>query len=232
MSDRREQVAANLARVRHRIDAAAQAAGRDSDSVTLIVVTKTFPAADVELLAELGVTDIGENRHPEAEQKAATVSADLTWHFVGGLQTNKARAVARYADVVHSVDRERLVDALSDGATKADRVVDCLVQVSLDAAAGDNRSGAPPELVPELANLVASADGLRLRGVMAVAPLEGDAAVAFARLRQVSASVRAAHPGADVISAGMSGDLEAAIAAGATHARIGRAVLGERPPLG
>jgi len=232
MSDRREQVAANLARVRHRIDAAAQAAGRDPDSVTLIVVTKTFPAADVELLAELGVTDIGENRHPEAEQKAATVSADLTWHFVGGLQTNKARAVARYADVVHSVDRERLVDALSDGATKADRVVDCLVQVSLDAAAGDNRSGAPPELVPELANLVASADGLRLRGVMAVAPLEGDAAVAFARLRQVSASVRAAHPGADVISAGMSGDLEAAIAAGATHVRIGRAVLGERPPLG
>ena len=232
MSDRRTQVRANLATVRERIDAAARAAGRDPGSVTLIVVTKTFPADDVQLLADLGVTDVGENRHPEAQHKAAAVSADLTWHFVGALQTNKARAVARYAHVVHSVDRDRLITALSEGAQRADRELDCLVQVSLDPPETAHRSGAPPDRVVELADRVTAADGLRLRGVMAVAPLGADAAAAFAHLSEVAAEVRSVHPAADVMSAGMSDDLESAVAAGATHVRIGRAVLGERPPLG
>ena len=233
MTDRREQLAQSLAAVRRRIAAAAGAAGRDASSITLIVVTKTFPASDVELLAELGITDVGENRHPEAQDKAAEVTAGVTWHFVGALQTNKARAVARYADMVHSVDRERLVDALSDGANRAGRDIDCLVQVSLDppdAAAG--RAGAPPDEVPALAARVAAAEGLTLRGVMAVAPQAADPATAFARLASVAAAVRAAHPAATAVSAGMSDDLEAAVAAGATHVRIGRAILGERPPLG
>jgi pyridoxal phosphate enzyme (YggS family) len=187
----------------------------------------------VDLLAGLGVTDIGENRHPEAQAKAAEVTAPVTWHFVGALQTNKARAVARYADVVHSVDRDRLVNALSDGASRAGRGIDCLVQVSLDPpdAAGD-RAGAPPDDVPALAARVAAAEGLTLRGVMAVAPYGADPAPAFSRLADVAAAVRAAHPAATIVSAGMSDDLEAAIAAGATHVRIGRAILGERPPLG
>jgi len=232
MTDRRLVVRANLGQVRERIAAAARAAGRAADSVTLIVVTKTFPATDVQLLADLGVTDVGENRHPEAEQKSAAVAAELTWHFVGAVQTNKARAVARYADVVHSVDRQRLVAALSDGARRAGRTLDCLVQVSLDPPDETSRSGSPPERVLELAAAAVDADGLRLRGVMAVAPLNGDAVAAFARLSEVAARVRAAHPGADLMSAGMSDDLEAAVAAGATHVRIGRAVLGERPLLG
>ena len=232
MSERREQLAQSLTVVRRRIAAAARASGRDASSVTLIVVTKTFPASDLELLAELGVTDVGENRHPEARDKAAEVAARLTWHFVGALQTNKARAVARYADMVHSVDRDRIIDALSDGACHAGRDIGCLVQVSLDppdASAG--RAGAPPDEVPALAARVAAAEGLTLRGVMAVAPQAADPATAFAQLAVVAAAVRAAHPTATAVSAGMSDDLEAAVAAGATHVRIGRSILGERPPL-
>lgn len=233
MSERREQLNSNLAAVRRRITAAATSAGRDAATITLVVVTKTFPASDVELLADLGVTDVGESRHPEARDKVAAVTADLTWHFVGALQTNKARGVAAYADVVHSVDRERLVDALSDGAHRAARVLDCFVQVSLDPpAAAGGRSGAPADRVPGLASRISGADGLRLRGVMAVAPMPGDPAAAFARLARVSAEMRSVHPRATAISAGMSADLETAVAAGATHVRLGRAILGNRPLLG
>jgi len=233
VSRRRDELAGRLAAVRDRIAAAARSAGRDPAGVTLVVVTKTFPADDIELLAQLGVTDIGESRHPEARDKAALVSVRLTWHFVGAVQTNKARAVARYADVVHSVDRERLVDALSDGAHRAARQLDCLVQVSLDQPdQRGGRSGAPPAQVLALADRVSAAEGLRLRGVMAVAPSAADPAEAFARLATVAAAVRSHHPEAGLVSAGMSADLEPAIAAGATHVRIGRAILGERPPNG
>jgi pyridoxal phosphate enzyme (YggS family) len=240
-ADRRDDLVAGLEAVRGRIAAACDAAGRDPGDITLVVVTKTFPASDVLLLAELGVRDIGENRHPEGAQKAAAcaevdisgAAPDLTWHFVGALQTNKAAAVTGYASWVHSVDRVRLVDALERGAARNERSVDCLVQVSLDppdAAAG--RSGAGPGEVADVAAALAAADHLRLRGVMAVAPLGADPRPAFEELAQVAAGVRAAHPGADVVSAGMSGDLEQAIAAGATHLRVGGAILGKRPPLG
>lgn len=233
MSDRHDQLSAGLSAARQRIATAAEAAGRDPASITLVVVTKTFPASDIDLLAGMGVADIGENRHPEARDKAAAVTADVTWHFVGAVQTNKAGAVARYADAVHSVDRERLVDALSNGARRAGRTLDCFVQVSLDplgAVAG--RSGAPPNRLSGLAARITAAQGLRLRGVMAVAPVDADPAAAFARLSQVAAGLRSAHPDATAVSAGMSGDLEAAIAAGATHVRIGRAILGKRPLYG
>lgn len=233
MNDRHEQLRRNLSAVRRRITAAATTAGRNPATITLVVVTKTFPASDVELLAGLGVTDVGESRHPEGGDKVATVAADLTWHFVGALQTNKARAVARYADVVHAVDRERLVDALSDGARRANRVLDCFVQVSLDPpAAATGRSGAPPNRVLGLATRISDAEGLRLRGVMAIAPMGADPAAAFVRLAEVGAEIRSVHPGATAVSAGMSGDLEAAVTAGATHVRIGRAILGNRPLLG
>ncbi len=233
MTDRREQLRSALAATQRRIAVAAGACGRDPAAITLIVVTKTFPGSDVELLADLGVRDVGENRHPEARNKAAEVRADLTWHFVGALQTNKAQAVARYADVVHSVDRTRLVDALSQGAHSAGRILDCFVQVSLDPPSeARGRSGAPPAQVPALADHVAGASGLRLQGVMAVAPMGAEAAGAFDRLVDSAAQVRAAHPGASAVSAGMSDDLEAAVAAGATHVRIGRAILGERALLG
>jgi pyridoxal phosphate enzyme (YggS family) len=229
-----DELRAGLATVDARISAACAAAGRARDDVTLVVVTKTWPASDVRLLAELGVREVGENRDQEAAPKAAAC-ADLTerglrWHFVGRLQSNKCRSVARYADVVHAVDRPELAAALGAAAVAAGRELTALVQVSLD---GDPaRGGAFPADVAALADAVAAAPGLRLGGVMAVAPLGADPAAAFATLAEVSARTAATHPGATMISAGMSGDLEQAIAAGATHVRVGSAVLGGRPPLG
>jgi pyridoxal phosphate enzyme (YggS family) len=219
----------NLSRVRARIAAACAAAGRNAAEICLIAVTKTFPASDIRLLAELGLTDIGENRDQEAAPKAAECAAlglALRWHFVGQLQVNKSPSVVRYADVIHSVDRLRLVHALGSRAAAAGRIVTCLVQVSLD---GDNRrGGALPADVPAMADAVAGQDGLALGGVMAIAPLQMSAAAAFGTLREVAEQVRATHPAATVISAGMSADLEEAIAAGATHVRIGTALLGGR----
>lgn len=228
---RAAELAENLAAVRHGIAEAAERAGRDPAELTLVAVTKTFPASDVRLLAGLGVTDIGENRDQEAREKA-TASADLplTWHFVGQLQTNKAGSVARYASVVHSVDRPQLVQALSRAATREGRTVRCLVQVALDPVAegGPHRGGVQPAGLDELADAVAEASGLELGGVMAVAPVGVDPAPAFARLAELAGRVRARHAGATWISAGMSDDLTAAIAHGATHVRIGRRLLGER----
>jgi len=208
---------------------ACEAAGRDVSELTLIAVTKTRPASDVRLLSELGVADVGENRDAEAAPKAAECAGlNLTWHFVGQLQTNKAASVVRYASVVHSVDRLRLVHALGRAARGAERAVECLVEVSLD---GDPaRGGAAAGDVPALAEALAAEEGLVLGGVMAIAPLSMAPADAFARLLTSAAAVRAVRPGATVISAGMSGDLEAAVEAGATHLRIGTALLGDRGP--
>lgn len=233
---RGSEIAGRLEVVRQRIAEACASAGRSPDDVRLVVVTKTFPGSDVALLPGLGVSDVGENKHPEAERKraeAGSAADSLTWHFVGALQTNKAAAVARYADVVHSVDRVRLVHALGKGADRAGRVVDVLIQVNLEGRdeAPGGRAGTDPADIDELANEIAAQPALRLRGTMAVAPLDADPADAFARLRQHTDDLARRHPDATIMSAGMSGDLEAAIAAGATHVRIGRAVLGERPPL-
>jgi PLP dependent protein len=229
---RRAEVASNLASVHGRIADSCAKVGRDAAEVTLTVVTKFFPSSDVRLLAALGVRDVGENRHQEALDKAAECAdLGLRWHFVGTLQSNKAAAVATYADVVESVDRPKLLTALSKGAHEHDREVDCLVQVSLDDDGSARRSGARAEDVVPLAEAIAAADGLRLRGVMAVAPLGKDPAPAFARLVDLAAGVRLVDPAATWISAGMSGDLEQAVEAGATHVRIGSAVLGERPRI-
>jgi len=229
------EIATSLTAARARIAAACQAAGRSTDAVTLIAITKTFPATDIRILSSLGVRDVGENRDQEAAPKAAEVADlrdELTWHFVGQLQTNKAASVVRYADVIHSVDRLRLVTALGAAARKAGRPLRCLVQVSLDDEPG--RAGAPADQVLAIAGAVASQTGLELGGVMAVAPLAAESVpggprAAFERLAGIAALVRAQHPGAVMISAGMSGDLEDAIAAGATHVRVGTALLGGRP---
>jgi PLP dependent protein len=225
LAELREQLAA----VRGRIGAACRAAGRDPGEVTLVAVTKTFPASDVRRLYELGVRDVGENRDQEAAPKAAEcadLAPELSWHFVGQLQTNKAASVVRYASVVHSVDRLHLVRALGTQARKVDRVVTCLVQVSLD---GDTaRGGVAEQGVGDIAAAVAAEGGLLLGGVMAMAPLGVPPAQAFAPLPRIAAAVRAEHPRAVIVSAGMSGDLEEAIAAGATHVRVGTALLGGR----
>lgn len=257
---RRDQLAEGLAGVRRRIDLAAARSGRGPDAVQLVVVTKTFPAEDVRLLAELGVTDVAENKHQEAVDKhAQCADLGLRWHFVGHLQSNKAGAVSAYSDVVHSIDRRKLIGGLARGARDAGRRVGCLVQVSLDprldprldgaadgpaggatdgptdgptdGAVHGPRSGADPEQVLGLADRVAHEDDLDLLGVMGIAPLGGDPDTAFDLLAEVARQVQLSHPAATMVSAGMSGDLEAAIARGATHVRVGSAVLGARDVL-
>ena len=232
---RRSEIAAGLQTVRGRIAAACAEAGRSPDEVTLTVVTKYFPVSDVRLLADLGVTDVGENKHQEAEAKAdECADLGLRWHFVGNLQSNKAAAVARYADVVESVDRPKLLKGLARGAAERGRDLACLVQVNLDpdAAAGSGRGGAAPDEVVALAEQLAGTEHLRLRGVMAVAPPGEDPRPAFDRLARLADLVRRVESSATWVSAGMSGDLEEAVGTGATHVRIGSAVLGPRPPLG
>lgn len=233
---RTDQIRANLTAARARIEAACDKADRDPAEVSLIGVTKTYPASDVRILASLGVTDVGENRDQEAAPKAAeTADLDLNWHFVGQLQSNKARSVASYADVVHSVDRAKLARALGDRAEAAGRSLSCLVQVNLDsdsrAGVIGPRGGVDPSDALELADRIEEHAALTLGGVMAVAPLGGDPDEAFARLYEVAGRVRDRYPRASVISAGMSGDLEAAVARGATHLRLGTALLGTRGPI-
>jgi pyridoxal phosphate enzyme (YggS family) len=229
---RRAEIATGLDDVRRRMASAATAAGRDPDDVTLVVVTKFFPASDVRLLAELGVTDVGENRHPEAGDKLADcIDLGLRWHFIGGLQSNKAAAVASYADVVESVDRTKLVGGLARGAHERSHPVDVLLQVSLDPPGHDGRSGADAAHLSALADAVEAAGMLRLRGLMAVAPLDHDPVAAFGRLAEIRAEFVAERPDATWLSAGMSNDFEAAIGAGATHVRVGSAILGARPPI-
>jgi PLP dependent protein len=229
---RREELTANLASVRRRIAEAAESAGRRPEEVDLVVVTKFFPESDVRLLAELGVTDVGENRHQEASAKAAACTdLSLSWHFIGSIQSNKAAAIATYSDVVESVDRVKLVAALDRGAHERGRDVDCLVQVSLDPPDARGRGGAAPADVAAVAEAIAMSGALRLRGVMAVAPLDEPPLPAFERLAEVAEQLRRDHPDATVVSAGMSGDLEEAVRCGATHVRVGSAVLGPRPPI-
>jgi pyridoxal phosphate enzyme (YggS family) len=231
---RTEEIRAGLAEVRERIERARHEAGR-RDTVDLVVVTKTFPTSDVLILSEVGVIDIGENRDQEGHAKRTACTAShvaaaggLRWHMIGQVQRNKAHSVAGWADVVESVDRPELATALGAGAVAAGRTLDVLVQVSLDPEFRPGRGGADPTVVPALAAHVVAQPGLRLRGVMGVAPYPGDPSPAFARLAAIADRVRADWPEADRISAGMSGDLEEAIAHGATQVRVGGAVLGPR----
>ncbi|WP_426225676.1 YggS family pyridoxal phosphate-dependent enzyme [Pseudarthrobacter sp. DSP2-3-2b1] len=234
---RTAELAGRLAAVQRRIGAAASAAGRAADLPALIVVSKFHPAADVRRLAGLGIRDFGENKDQEASAKAAELAdLKLNWHFVGQLQSKKAKSVVKYARAVHSVDRLSLVDGL-ERAISAEQArtgrgsLDCFIQVSLDAGAGAHRGGADPAEVPILADRLAAAEGLELAGVMAVAPLGATPEDAFERLAGISAALVSRHPAAKAISAGMSQDLEAAIRFGATHLRIGSDILGSRPDV-
>ncbi|MFB6608819.1 YggS family pyridoxal phosphate-dependent enzyme [Agromyces sp. NPDC056379] len=222
-----DSLAGRLARVAGQVSDAARDAGRDPAEITTIVVTKFHPAALVAQLAELGVRDVGENRHQEAQAKAAELAdLDLRWHFVGQLQSKKARQARAYASAIHSVDRAALVDALrSDEAS-----VDCFVQVNLTDDPG--RGGVAPDALEALVERVLEAPGLRLRGLMAVAPLGEPARPAFARVRALSEQVRKLEPTAQDLSMGMSHDFRDAIMEGATHLRIGTAITGNRPVAG
>lgn len=236
-SDRLVELGAALTEVRGRIDAACRAAGRAVDEVRLLAVTKTFPAEDAVLLTDLGVLELAENRDQDAGAKADAVAAArpdaaVRWHMVGSLQRNKARSVARWATEIQSVDSVRLAGALDRavGSARADGerdgVLDALVQASID---GDpTRGGCPLAELPALADEVARSSELRLRGIMAVPPLGGDPAAAYDALAAAAARLRADHPDAVELSAGMSGDVELAISYGSTCVRVGTALLGVR----
>jgi pyridoxal phosphate enzyme (YggS family) len=237
--NRREDLGRKLTLQRNRLVAACAAAGRDPAEVTFIVVTKTYPVSDVLHLAALGVTDIGENRDQEAAPKAAAAvaaGAKLTWHFVGQLQRNKCRSVVTYADMVHSVDSVPLAQALASAADRhRARPLDVLVQLSIDGepSRGGAIEGAEDpqrEVRAVIDEIAANEKALRLCGVMAVAPTRWPADRAFAKLTEIAAWIRADHPTATAVSAGMSGDLEEAVRAGATHVRLGSSILGNRLP--
>jgi pyridoxal phosphate enzyme (YggS family) len=237
---RRDEIGANLRKVGERIAAACLQAGRDPGEVTLVVVTKTYPATDVEHLAALGVRDVGENRDQEAAAKAAEVAAagvDVRWHFVGQLQRNKCKSVVRYADLVQSVSGVRLAGTLAEAARRhRDRPLEVLVQVSLDGdpvrgGAVDSASHGDDVELDRVLAAVAESETLSLRGLMAVAPLGWRPDRAFGMLAETAAKVRARYPQATVLSAGMSDDFESAIHYQATLVRIGSALLGNRPTL-
>ncbi|WP_230670403.1 YggS family pyridoxal phosphate-dependent enzyme [Rathayibacter sp. Leaf248] len=218
------ELAARWSSVSERVADAARSAGRDPGDITTIVVTKFHPVALIRDLLELGVVDFGENRHQEAQEKAAELAGTpARWHFIGQLQSKKARQARRYASAVHSVDRLALVPLLDAG----EDALDVFLQINLTD--DPDRGGAAPDDVEHLAEALASAAHLRFRGVMAVAPLGEDPRPAFARLRVLSERVRAIDPSASAVSAGMSHDFAVAIAEGATHLRIGSAITGNRP---
>ena len=230
--ERRAELTKALAEVEARVERACAAAGRERAEVRLLAVTKTFPALDAALLADLGVTGLAENRDQEAGPKAGEVArlrptATVRWHMVGRLQRNKARSVVRWAREVQSVDSARLADALDHAiASQGLPPLDVLIQASLDD--DPSRGGCPLPELPALAGHIARTGGLRLRGVMAVAPLGADPSRAFDRLARAAESLRRDHPDATELSTGMSGDLEAAIAHGSTCVRVGTALLGGR----
>ena len=233
MSNRLSEIQSNLEIIQTRIKNVCSAAGRDISEITLIAVTKTYPASDVDLLKQLGIENVGENRDQEASSKKSEVKNEFKWHFIGQLQSNKAKSVVNYADLIHSVDRWSLAKEIQKSAQGINKVQPVLIQVDLDQSGPDpTRGGIWPAELSELAAAISQASHLELKGLMSVAPLGEKPELAFARLKDIRASFLKEHPQAQILSAGMSEDLEAAILHGATHLRIGSALLGERPKIG
>ncbi len=222
MSDRKTEIARNLKEVKERIIAAAKSVNRDPNEIELIVVTKTFPISDIEILCELGETNFGENRDQEAGPKAEIISA--TWHFQGQIQSNKIKSICQWADVIHSISNEKEILKFA----QSERKHQLFLQVSLDGQEG--RGGASPAELAQLADLVNESNNLELLGLMAVAPLGVEPMKAFADLAQINQGFAGQFPNSKFLSAGMSGDFEAAIKYGATHIRVGSSILGSRSP--
>jgi len=222
MSNRKDEIATHLQEVKERIKSAAKSVNRDPAEIQLIVVTKTFPISDVEILRELGESNFGENRDQEAAPKAESISA--TWHFQGQIQSNKIKSICEWADVIHSISSEKEILRFAQSPRKHQ----VFLQVSLDGQEG--RGGASPAELAELANLVNESNNLELLGLMAVAPLGVEPENAFADLAQINQGFADQFPNSKYLSAGMSGDFEAAIKYGATHIRIGSSILGSRSP--
>jgi pyridoxal phosphate enzyme (YggS family) len=222
MSTRKDEIAQNLQEVKERIQSAANSVNRDPNEVELIVVTKTFPISDIEILRDLGELNFGENRDQEAGPKAQTIPA--TWHFQGQIQSNKIKSICEWADVIHSISSEKEILKFAQSARKHQ----VFLQVSLDGQVG--RGGASPAELAQLADLVNESNNLELLGLMAVAPLGVEPMKAFADLAQINQGFAGQFPNSKFLSAGMSGDFEAAIKNGATHIRVGSSILGSRSP--
>ena len=225
---RKDQIHLNLELVKEKISAAARAAGRAPNEITLIAVTKTFPVSDLEILYELGVRNFGENRDQEAAPKVSALPADITWHFQGGIQSNKLKSISNWASVIHSVDKfkyAQMISQFSVGKTK-----EIFIQVSLDTLP-QSREGVDPADLMQLAEQIMSLPNLEVKGLMAVAPLDQPTEQAFVRLQQIQQKFIQLYPAASSLSSGMSGDYELAISLGATHVRIGSSILGNRSPI-
>ena len=225
---RKDQILSNLELVKEKISSAAQAAGRSPSEITLIAVTKTFPVSDLEILYELGVRNFGENRDQEAAPKVGVLPADITWHFQGGIQSNKLKSISNWASVIHSVDKfkyAQMISQFSVGKTK-----EIFIQVSLDSLP-QSREGVDPADLMQLAEQIMSLPNLEVKGLMAVAPLDQPTEQAFVRLQQIQQKFIQLYPAASSLSSGMSGDYEFAISLGATHVRIGSSILGNRSPI-
>jgi pyridoxal phosphate enzyme (YggS family) len=222
MSTRKDEIAQNLQEVKERIQSAANSVNRDPNEIQLIVVTKTFPISDIEILCDLGELNFGENRDQEAGPKAQTIPA--TWHFQGQIQSNKIKSICEWADVIHSISSEKEILKFAQSARKHQ----VFLQVSLDGEVG--RGGASPADLAQLADLVNESNNLDLLGLMAVAPLGVEPMKAFADLAQINQGFAGQFSNSKFLSAGMSGDFEAAIKNGATHIRVGSSILGSRSP--
>ena len=223
--DRKAEIAARLTEVNSRIAAAAAKARRDPSEINLIVVTKTFPVIDLIYLYELGLRDFGENRDQEAREKVSLLPADINWHFQGQIQSNKLKSITEWAKYIHSIDQFKYAKIVSEFAV--DQRKSIFLQVSLDKIP-ESRGGIDPVKLHDLANQVSGLPNINLLGLMAVAPLDEDTDLAFARLAQIHSVFIKDFPEAKFLSAGMSGDYESAIGHGATHLRIGSSILGNR----
>jgi PLP dependent protein len=223
-------ITANLQAVRERIAAAARAAGRPEDSVRLVAVSKTFAAAAVREAVQAGQRDFGENYVTEGVRKIGELAAlGLTWHYIGPVQSNKTRLIAERFDWVHSVDREKVAARLSQARGAEQEELQVCIQINVSGE--ESKSGVAPAEAEELARKVAALPRLKLRGLMAIPEPAPDPRVQhrrFAQLRALREELNREGMGLDTLSMGMSADIEAAIAEGATMVRVGTAIFGER----
>ena len=223
-----DEISGNLEKVKEQIKLAAASANRLSEEITLVAVTKTFPVSDIEILYSLGIRDFGENRDQEASAKVGLLPKDVRWHFQGQIQSNKLKSITSWASFIHSVDQLKYAQMISDYS--AGNVKPIFMQVSLDKPP-QSRSGVNPSELLELAGAISELPGIRLQGLMAVAPVNSPAEQAFAELEDIRSDFLSTFPDAKSLSIGMSGDYQIAIKYGATHIRIGSSILGIRSPI-
>jgi pyridoxal phosphate enzyme (YggS family) len=223
-----DEISANLEKVKEQIKLAAESANRLSEDITLVAVTKTFPVSDIEILYSLGIRDFGENRDQEASAKVGLLPKDVRWHFQGQIQSNKLKSITSWASYIHSVDQLKYAQMISDYSAGNEKPI--FMQVSLDKPP-QSRSGVNPSELLELAGAISELPGIRLEGLMAVAPVNSPAEQAFAELEDIRSDFLSTFPDAKSLSIGMSGDYQIAIKYGATHIRIGSSILGIRSPI-